>query len=394
MELLIKNSNIIDWSQNFKGDIYIKDGLINEIGANLCKDCEIIDGEGLILMPSFIDLHCHFREPGYTHKEDIESGSRAAVRGGYTTVNLMANTKPICSSMSIVNEITRKAKEIGMVDVHQVVSITRNFDGKDTSHIDDIDDSVKIISEDGKDVMDSRIMMEAMFKAREKDIIVMCHSEDSTLSNINMRLAENTMTWRNITLAQYTGCKVHIAHVSTKESMEYIIEAKKKGLEVTCEVAPHHIGLTDKINYRVNPPIRKKEDVEFIIDAIQKGYVDAIATDHAPHTEEDKKNGAPGISGIETSFSVCYTKLVKEGYISLNKLSNIMSKNPASIMRVNKGEIKIGADGDLVLIDINKKYVISKNDFKSKGKNTPFEGQEVFGKVIKTIKSGKVVFSE
>lgn len=312
MDVLIKGARIVDWSGDFLGDIYINNGIITEIGENLQKDCETINAQGKVVMPSFIDLHVHFRDPGFTYKEDILTGSKAAVKGGYTAVNLMANTNPICSSMETVKYVLEKAAEIGLVDVHQVVSITKNFDGKTISHLDNLDSTVKIISEDGKDVMNSNVMLNAMVKAKDKKLIVMCHSENGELSSTDMRLAEDTMTWRNITLAKYTGCSIHIAHVSTGESMKYIIDAKKEGYNVTCEVAPHHVALTDDTDYRVNPPIRKKEDMEFIIKAIKEGWVDAIATDHAPHTIEDKINGAPGISGIETAFSICYTKLVKE----------------------------------------------------------------------------------
>lgn len=393
MELLIKGARVVDWSQDFVGDIYINKGTICEIGNDLHKECNCIEAKGLTLMPSFIDLHVHFRDPGLTHKEDIESGSHAAVRGGYTMVNLMANTNPVCSTMDTVNYVLNRTKEVGLIDVHQVVSITNNFDGNDISHLDRLDSSVKMISEDGKDVMDSKVMINAMLKAKESGRIVMCHCEEHSLTGIDTRLSENTMTWRNIALAEFTGCTAHMAHVSTREAMEYVIDAKRKGINVTCEVGPHHIALTDN-DYRVNPPIRAEEDVDFIIKAIKDGYVDAIATDHAPHTAEDKKNGAPGISGIETAFGICYTKLVKEENIPLSKLSEIMSKNPADILGVKKGQIKIGYDGDLVLIDTSKEYEILSDNFKSKGKNTPFNGMKVYGEVLKTIKGGNVVFGE
>lgn len=348
MELLIKNSRVVDFSQDFMGDVYIKNGVIHEIGRDLEKNCKTIDGIGKVLMPSFIDLHAHFREPGYTYKEDIESGSMAAAKGGYTYLNLMPNTNPVCSSMDIVNYVINKADEIGLIDVHQAVSITRDFDGQTINHIDELDEKVKVISEDGKDVMNSKTMIKAMEKAKEKNILVMCHCENHDVSAMDMRLAEDTMTWRNITLAQYTGCSVHISHVSTKKSMNYIIDAKRKGQNVTCEVTPHHIALEDGINYRVNPPLRKKEDRDFLIKAIREGLVDAIGTDHAPHSYEDKTKGAPGISGIETAFSVCYSYLVKKKEISLSKLSEIMSKNPSEIMNLNKGQIKIGDSVTLI----------------------------------------------
>lgn len=392
MELLIKNSRVVDFSQDFIGDVYIKNGIIHEIGRDLEKNCKTIDGIGKVLMPSFIDLHAHFREPGYTYKEDIESGSRAAAKGGYTYVNLMPNTNPVCSSMDIVNYVINKADEIGLIDVHQAVSITRDFDGQTINHIDELDEKVKVISEDGKDVMNSKTMIKAMEKAKEKNILVMCHCENHDISAMDMRLAEDTMTWKNITLAQYTGCPVHISHVSTKKSMNYIIDAKRKGQNVTCEVTPHHIALEDDINYRVNPPLRKKEDRDFLIKAIREGLVDAIGTDHAPHSYEDKTKGAPGISGIETVFSVCYSYLVKKKEISLSKLSEIMSKNPAEIMNLNKGQIKIGFMGDLVLVNLEKSYKVNSDSFLSKGKNTPFEGKKLYGQVEKTIKSGKIIY--
>lgn len=391
--LLIKNVKVIDWSQNFIGDVYIKDGKIEEIGKNLNKDCFIIEGRGRTLLPSFIDMHAHFRDPGFTYKEDIETGSRAAARGGYTMVNLMANTNPICSSMKELNYVLNKSKELDIIDIHQTVSITKNFNGEDIDHLDTLD-NIKVISEDGRDVMDSKVLMSAMFKAKEKNIIVMCHSENHDVSNIDSRLSENLMTWRNITLSQFTGCKVHIAHVSTKESMKYIMDFKDKGIKVTCEVTPHHIAMTDDVHYKVNPPLRKKEDVEFLIKSIKDGFVDCIATDHAPHTAEDKIKGSPGISGIETAFSVCYTTLVRENNISLNKLSQLMSKNPADLLGVNKGEIKIGTEADLVLVDTEEKYYINVEEFCSKGKNTPLDGEIVYGKVKATIRSGKVIYKD
>ncbi|WP_461614049.1 dihydroorotase [Clostridium sp. Marseille-QA1073] len=393
MELCIKNAKVVDWCGTFIGDVYIKNGLITEIGKDLKKNCNTINAKGLTLMPSFVDLHAHFRDPGLTYKEDIESGSKAAVKGGFTMVNLMANTNPICSSMDIVNYVKSRAEEIGLIDVHQVFSITRNFDGQDISHLDEVDSSIKIISEDGKDIMNSKVMLEAMKKAKEKNLIVMCHCEDPYLSNYDMRIAENIMTKRNIEFSKITNCKLHIAHVSTLEAINYIIEAKKQGLQITCEVAPHHLALTNNYDYRVNPPLREKNDIDFLIKAIKDGYVDAIATDHAPHNEEDKIKGAPGISGLETAFSITYTKLVKENNISLNKLSEIMSKNPSELLGANKGTIEIGYEGDLVLLDLEASYEINSKEFWSKGKNTPLDGIRVYGKIVKTIKGGKEVYS-
>jgi dihydroorotase len=393
MDILIKNARVIDWSQDFKGDVYVENGKIKELGIDLQKDCAVIDGEGMALLPSFIDLHVHFRDPGLTHKEDLESGSKAAVKGGYTMVNLMANTKPVCSDMDTVKYVLDKVGKIGLIDAHQCVSITRDFNGSDLSHLEKLGPEVKMISEDGYDVMDSSVMLKAMNKAREKGITVICHSENHELSKVDMRLAEDTMTWRNIALGEYSGCHVHIAHVSTVDSMKYIAEAKDRGSRITCEVAPHHIALTSALSYRVNPPLREQRDVDYLIKCIKDGIVDAIATDHAPHTEEDKKNGAPGMVGIETAFQVCYTKLVCEGHINLPKLSEIMSKRPAEIIGANKGQIKIGFDGDLVLLDLEKNTVVTSGSFLSKSRNTPFEGFKVKGEVVRTFKGGRQVYA-
>ena len=335
MELLVKGARVVDYSSDFIGDVYIKDGIIECIGINLIKNCNIINGEGLVLLPSFIDLHAHFRDPGFTYKEDLLSGSYAAVRGGYTAVNLMANTSPVCSSMETVEYVTQRVKELGFIDVHQTVSLTRNLDGLDIGHLDELTPEVKFISDDGKGVIHNEVMLLAMQKAKEMGICVMSHAEYSEINKYDSRLSENLMTSRDIEISKFTGCHLHMSHVSTSEALLSIVRAKMQNINVTCEVTPHHIALTSSdSDYSVNPPIRNKEDVEFLIYGIKEGWVDAIGTDHAPHTSEDKLNGAPGISGIETSFSVCYTKLVHEKGITLNRLSEIMSKKPAEFKNI------------------------------------------------------------
>ncbi|EGT0692871.1 dihydroorotase [Clostridium perfringens] len=395
MNLLIKNVNLIDESNNFFGDIYIEKGVIKELGTELNKECETLDGKGLVLMPAFIDTHAHFRDPGFEYKEDIESGSKAAVRGGYTTVTLMPNTKPVCSSKKVLDYVVNKGKEVGLVDLYQTVSITKNLSGEEINHLREFEGNpnVKAITDDGKGVSDSKIMMEAMKIAKENNWIVMSHAESPEFSKVDMRLAENMMTWRDITLAKFVDCRLHMSHVSTKEAMKYIIEGKNDGVKVTCEITPHHLALNNKIsNYRVNPPIREEEDVNFLIKAIKMNYVDCIGTDHAPHSKEDKEKGAPGMIGIEQAFSICYTKLVKENHISLNKLSQLMSGNAAKLLNINKGKLQPGFLGDLVLIDLNKKRIFKEEDIVSRSKNTPFNGMEFYGDVVVTIKSGKIVY--
>ncbi|EIF5084076.1 dihydroorotase [Clostridium perfringens] len=395
MNLLIKNVNLIDESNNFFGDIYIEKGVIKELGTELNKECETLDGKGLVLMPAFIDTHAHFRDPGFEYKEDIESGSKAAVRGGYTTVTLMPNTKPVCSSKEILDYVVNKGKEVGLVDLYQTVSITKNLSGEEINHLREFEGNpnVKAITDDGKGVSDSKIMMEAMKIAKENNWIVMSHAESPEFSKVDMRLAENMMTWRDITLAKFVDCRLHMSHVSTKEAMKYIIEGKNDGVKVTCEITPHHLALNNKIsNYRVNPPIREEEDVNFLIKAIKMNYVDCIGTDHAPHSKEDKEKGAPGMIGIEQAFSICYTNLVKENHISLNKLSQLMSGNAAKLLNINKGKLQPGFLGDLVLIDLNKKRIFKEEDIVSRSKNTPFNGMEFYGDVVVTIKNGKIVY--
>jgi dihydroorotase len=342
-------------------------------------------------MPAFIDLHVHFREPGYTHKEDLETGGQAALKGGFTFVNLMGNTNPICSSVETVDYVLNRAKQLNLVDIHQCVSITKDFDGKSLDHLDKLDNRVKIITDDGMGINSNIVMYHAMVKAKELNLTIMTHAEDKDLTPVDYRVSENIITIRDIYLSKTTGTKLHLAHVSTKEAIEEIRKAKSEGVNVTCEVTPHHISLWDN-DYKVNPPIRSKEDVDEIISGIIDGTVDTIATDHAPHTQEDKEKGSPGLSGLETSFSLTYTTLVKTNKISLNKLSKIMSANGARIMDINKGKIKVGYDADLVLLDLNKRLIIDSNTFVSKGKNTPFNGMEVFGEVVMTLKDGLVKY--
>ena len=392
MELLIKNARIIDVTQDFVGDIYIKNGLIEEIGKEINKDnIELFDCRGKVLMPAFIDTHAHFRDPGLTWKEDIETGSRAALKGGYTGVCLMANTNPICSSKETLEYVRNKSKELNLIDIHQCLSVTKNFDGVTLSHLEELsgDKEIKAISDDGVGVVNSNIMLEAMKIAKRSNWVIMSHAESPEFSKVDMRIAENMMTLRDVELAKLSGARLHMCHVSTKEAVKCIIDGKMSGANITMEITPHHIGLTRDINdYRVNPPIREKEDVEAIIEAIKLGMVDTIGTDHAPHTAEEKKNGSPGMVGIETAFSICYTKLVKENNISLNKLSELMSYNPAKLLDMNKGKISVGIDGDFVLIDGDKKVKINPEEFASKGRNTPFDGMEFYGEVLATIKGG------
>jgi dihydroorotase len=393
MTTLIKNVKVIDAYTSYYGDIVIKNGLFTTLAKDeSLDDIQVIDGKGLTAMPAFTDTHAHFREPGFEYKETIETGSRAAVRGGYTSVLLMGNTNPSCSRYEIINEIQEKAKQIGLVDIIQSGTITSGIEGKDISHLSDVRRATQFITDDGKGVMNDKIMLEAMYFASKHDMTVISHAENHYFSDTNMRLAENLMTFRDIELCRISGCRLHMAHVSTKEALKRILEAKEEGLNITYEITPHHIYADSSTHYRVNPPFREKEDVAALIDAIKSGKADAIGTDHAPHSLEDKAKGAPGISGIELSFSICYTVLVKNNTLSLNQLSSILSEKPSKILGIKKGLIKEGYQGDLVLVDTEAEYKINANQLVSKGKNTPFEGQKVYGNVLMTIKSGNIVY--
>lgn len=394
MKLLIKNSRIIDENKDLIGDLYIEDGKIKEYGKNLNTDCKTIDGSNLCLMPAFIDLHVHFRDPGQTYKEDLQTGGLSALKGGYSFVNLMGNTKPICSSMEIVDYVLKKAKDLNLIDLHQCVSITKDFDGKTLTHLDLLDKRVRIITDDGKGIKSNKVMYDAMIKAKEMGLVIMTHAEDEDLTPIDYRISENIITFRDIYLSTVTRARLHLTHVSTREAMEGIRLGKKSSENlISCDVTPHHIALWDS-EYRVHPPIREMEDVEALIQGIIDGTVDAIATDHAPHSREEKDKGSPGLVGLETAFPVSYTKLVRNNHIDLKRLSKLMSARPGEILDLNKGRIEKGYDADLVLLDLNKEIVVDSSKFLSKSKNTPFEGMRFYGEVQMTIKDGVIKYSK
>lgn len=448
--LVIYNANIVDKNTSGKGFVICEKGKITL--AQICnekkpmvteaKDEDYIDAQGLTLMPAFIDMHAHFRYPGQPLKEDLDSGLAAAKNGGFGTLVLMPNTNPVMSSYEQAKAVMDEAKSKKMSNIFQTTSITKDFEGKDTSHIDSLNPrEFPVITEDGHDVLSSSIMLEGMKKAADKGIIVSCHCEDPelaiqakvyrqnalklmkefqipawgvipednktpenvlseisenlTTANNLLKVAEDTFTYRNIQLANLAGCRVHICHCSTKGSIDAVREAKKNGCKCTVEITPHHIGLTgDKlpeILALVNPPLRSETDRRALIEALRDGTADTISTDHAPHTSDDKAAGAPGFTGSETAFAVCNTVLCKQEKFSLKKLSALMSANAAEILDLKKGLIKEGYDADLVLVDPDEKWTVKAADFASKGKASPFEGKELIGKVKKLIVNGKII---
>ena len=388
--MLIKNAKLSDGTQV---DVLIRNGKI----AGLMQDMpahgeEVIDAAGRTLLPGFIDLHCHWRTPGFEYKEDIATGSAAAAAGGYTFVNLMPNTKPVCSSAAQAHAVMDEAERLGICGANQTISITENFDGHTLDHLKSLPEDLRFITEDGKGVQNNQVMSKAFAICAQRDLVLMSHAEDMEISKWDYRLAENIETVRNLHLSEYYGTRLHMCHVSTKEAMAAIGDAKRRGVPVTCEVTPHHLWFADT-DYRVNPPIRQAEDVEALVDAIRTGVVDAIATDHAPHSAEDKANGAAGMIGLETAFGVCYTKLCREKGLDLYYLEALMSRFPAAILGLaGKGAIQVGMDADLTLVELDTPYVVDAAAMHSKSHNTPFDGVTLYGRVDLTIRGGRVTY--
>ncbi len=388
--MLIKNAKLSDGTQV---DVLIRNGKI----AGLMQDMpahgeEVIDAAGRTLLPGFIDLHCHWRTPGFEYKEDIATGSAAAAAGGYTFVNLMPNTKPVCSSAAQAHAVMDEAKRLGICGANQTISITENFDGHTLDHLKSLPEDLRFITEDGKGVQNNQVMAKAFAICAQRDLVLMSHAEDMEISKWDYRLAENIETVRNLHLSEYYGTRLHMCHVSTKEAVAAIGDAKRRGVPVTCEVTPHHLWFADT-DYRVNPPIRQAEDVEALVDAIRTGVVDAIATDHAPHSPEDKANGAAGMIGLETAFGVCYTKLCREKGLDLYYLEALMSRFPAAILGLaGKGAIQVGMDADLTLVELDTPYVVDAAAMHSKSHNTPFDGVTLYGRVDLTIRGGRVTY--
>ena len=379
-KILIKNTRIVDANKDFKSDLLVEDGKISRIDTNIDSiDAKIINGENYILMPSFIDMHTHLRDPGLTHKEDLETGQRAALKGGFTVLCPMANTKPACDNKETMEYILDKAEKLDLCDINQVCAITKNLEGQEMIDIESMRRYTQLFSDDGYTLHDKDIMKKALELSKELGFKVLTHCQP-----------EEIIVKRDLKLLGEVGGNLHICHISLKETLKEIKKYKDNGHKFTCEVGPHHIygyGL----DYKVNPSFAKEEDMKYLIQGIKDGYIDMIGTDHAPHTEEDKENGAPGISNIEVAFGMV-NKVFSENGISLNKLSEMMSLNPAKLLGLNQGLIEEGLKADLVLVDSNCNDIIDTSKFISKGKNNPFDKQKILGKVLMTIRDGKIMY--
>lgn len=420
--ILIKNGRLIDpkSKRDEVVDILIENGKIKKIGLiNDEKDFEVINAKGYIVCPGLIDVHVHFRDPGFTYKEDILSGAKSAARGGFTTVVCMANTKPVVDNVQTLQYINEKSKE-AIINVLQLGSITKGFEGKELTNFEELLKNGAVgFSDDGLPLMDTDVLYKAMEKAKELDIPISLHEEDPKFikkSGVNdgeiakklgldggaKICAENIMVSRDCMLALDTGAKVSIQHISSGVAVETVRFAKSLGAKVYAEASPHHFTLTeeDVLKHgslaKMNPPLRTKKDKQMIIEGLKDNTIEIIATDHAPHTIEEKNQPfelcPSGIIGLETSLALGITSLVKENHLSLMNLLEKMTINPAKLYNLNRGYIEEGAIADILIFDDNEQWQVK--DFDSKSSNSPFIGEELYGKVKYTISEGKIVYTD
>lgn len=424
MKILIQNGHVLDPLTKKDGifDVLVVDDRIAKVEKHVETEADkVIDAEGCYVMPGFIDLHVHFRDPGLTYKEDLESGGKAAARGGVTTVCAMPNTKPVIDTKEKVEDVHRRAKEICPIHVIQLGAVTIGQKGEELAEIGGMAEAgCYAISEDGKSVMNASLYRKGMKEAAEHQIAVFAHCEDITMVEGGVMNAdakaealglkgisnavEDVIVARDILIAKETGAQLHLCHCSTADSVKMVEEAKKEGLPVTAEVCPHHFILSsdditeDNGRFKMNPPLRSKEDVEALKEGLRNDIMDVIATDHAPHGEDEKnksmKNSAFGIVGLETSAALTYTALVDTGILTPMQMAEKMSYNPAKILGMDgeKGSVSEGKIADLVIFDPKREYKIDKNTFFSKGKNTPFDGYPVKGDVKYTLVDGNIVY--
>lgn len=420
MKQLIKNATIFYDSQFTKKDILINDGIIAEISTSLAPDCAdvVYNFEDCYVFPGFTDVHVHLREPGFSYKETIATGTKASARGGYTSVCSMPNLSPVPDSVAHLQEQIDIINKDALINVYPYASITVGQMGEKLSDLVELKDMCIAYSDDGRGVQSDEMMLNAMQTAKEHNKMIVAHCEVNDLLNGGYihkgKYAEehghkgicSESEWkqieRDIELAKQTGCAYHVCHISTKESVELIRQAKKDGVNITCETGPHYLVLSDKDlqehgRFKMNPPLRDESDKLALIEGVLDGTIDMIATDHAPHSAEEKSKGLEksnmGVVGIETAFPVMYTHFVRTNKISLEKLIELLSINANKRFNIGSS-IEIGRKADLTIFDLNEKYIVNPNEFLSMGKSTPFEGMEVYGKCKMTICNGKVVWED
>ncbi len=422
MGILIKNGRVIDPASGRDGiyDVLISDDIIADVGKDIPDGSnDVIDAAGCFVMPGLVDLHVHFREPGFEYKETVKTGTMAAAHGGVTSVFPMPNTRPVIDSVEMFSAVNEIVSKDAVVNVFQVAAVTMGQNGEKPTDIEALKAAGCVaISEDGKSVMNSNVYREAMRTAARCGVIVMAHCEDKNLVNggalnesaksrelgVNgiTNAVEDIIAARDILLAKETGCRLHLCHCSTADSVRMIAQAKKDGLKVSGEVCPHHFTLcdedipSDNADYKMNPPLRSRADMEALREGLRNGTIEVISTDHAPHSAEEKAlpiAKAPfGITGLETSLCLTYTELVLTGILTPMQMVEKMSYNPARIAGIDRGTLLPGRKADITVMNPEKEFIIDRNAFVSKGKNTPFDGRKVKGVVEYTFADGRIVY--
>jgi dihydroorotase len=421
-KLLIRNGRVIDPANGVDrvADVLLASGIVRGVGENLpSRGAEEFDATGLVVAPGFIDMHVHLREPGFESSETIETGSKCAAVGGFTSVCCMPNTNPVNDTAHLTRYIIERAKAVAKVNVFPIGAITKGSGGEELASIGAMQAAGTVaISDDGRPVMNSRVMRRAMEIAASFDIPVIDHCEDLNLSaggdmhegEASLRFglrgipacSEDVMVARDILLAEVTGARFHVAHLSTTNAIAMVAEAKRRGLKVTCEVTPHHFAIHDlevipyDSNYKMKPPIRCSHDVEAMIEGIKAGVIDAIATDHAPHSVTDKMQEFErcpfGILGLETAIAISLERLVAPGHISLGRMIELFTTGPAGILKLNRGSLTPGLPADVTILDPNSKWTYDVNKSPSKSRNSPFDGHTFTGRAVATIVSGELVW--
>jgi dihydroorotase len=423
-KLVIKNGRVIDPSQELDRacDVAIEQGVVREIAQNIDPTgADVFDASGLVVAPGFIDMHVHLREPGFEHAETIETGSRAAAAGGFTSVCCMPNTNPVNDSATVTSYIVDRARRFAVVNVYPIGAITKNSAGEELSSIASMKQAgIVAISDDGKPVMNARVLRRAMEYARALDLPLIEHCEDLHLSEAGdmheglqstrlglrgiPRSSEDVMVARDIILAGVTGARYHVAHISSKHSVEMVAAAKQRGLPVTSEATPHHFALADSdmlpydSNYKMKPPLREHCDVDAIVHGLAGGAIDAIATDHAPHPGAEKMQEFErcpfGIIGLETALGLALERLYHSGNLSLPRLIQLFTQNPAKILSLNRGTLRQGAPGDVTIFGLEHEWSYDVNRSASKSRNTPFDGHTFRGGPVATVVAGQIVWQQ
>ncbi len=423
MKTLLKNGTVIDYKTNTfeKKDVLIEDEIIKKIGIDITEEVDkVIDCTNFNIMPGMIDMHCHLREPGFEHKETIETGSKSAVSGGFTTICPMPNTKPTPDTVEVLQKIIEEAKRVNLCNVLPYASVSKGEKGEELVDFAELQKAGAIaFSDDGMPVVNSRIMREAILEADRLGTFVASHCEEKSVatgainaSKIAEQLevegvlpeAEEIMAAREIVISETNNVRAHICHISTKTTKNMVRDAKKRGVKITCETCPHYFTFTvdevlkSGVNAKMNPPLREEKDRQAIIEGLKEGTIDAIITDHAPHAEEEKNKGlatAPnGIIGFETALSAEIMNLIDTGDLSYLDLVRLTSYQPAQLLHIDRGTIEEGKIADIMIFDPNEKYVYTKDMIVSKSKNSPFIGKELKGRVQYTIVNGRIVYSK